>query len=87
MSPVRATPTATPTVGAPVKAIAVSVGATGGVLLGNAMQFLEHLWDMSDTLNGLMAVPNLVALLILSGEVRRLVSDFDKKRRSGEIKI
>jgi AGCS family alanine or glycine:cation symporter len=63
------------------------VGATGGVLLGNAMQFLEHLWDMSDTLNGLMAVPNLVALLILSGEVRRLVSDFDKKRRSGEIKI
>ena len=63
------------------------VGATGGVLLGNANQFLTHLWDMSDTLNGLMAVPNLIALLILSGEIRRLVSDFDKKRRSGELKI
>ncbi len=65
----------------------ILVGASGGVLLGDAMGFLEHLWDLSDTLNGLMAAPNLVALLLLSGEVRRLVKDFDEKRRSGELKI
>lgn len=67
--------------------VVLLLGASGGVLLGDAMGFLEHLWDLSDTLNGLMAAPNLVALLLLSGEVRRLVKDFDDKRRSGELKI
>ena len=67
--------------------IVILLGASGGVLLGDAMGFLEHLWDLSDTLNGLMAAPNLVALLLLSGEVRRLVKDFDEKRRSGELKV
>ncbi|MGI6252204.1 MAG: alanine/glycine:cation symporter family protein [Aminivibrio sp.] len=67
--------------------IVILLGASGGVLLGDAMGFLEHLWDLSDTLNGLMAAPNLVALLLLSGEVRRLVRDFDEKRRSGELKV
>ena len=33
------------------------VGATGSGTL---------MWDISDTLNGLMAIPNLVALLLLS---------------------
>ena len=65
----------------------IVLGAAGGVLLGNAGQFLTNLWDLSDTLNGLMAAPNLVALLILSGEMRRLVKDFDEKRRTGKIKV
>ncbi|NLB83427.1 MAG: alanine:cation symporter family protein, partial [Synergistaceae bacterium] len=65
----------------------IVLGAAGGVLLGNAGQFLTNLWDLSDTLNGLMAAPNLVALLILSGEMRRLVKDFDEKRRTGKLKI
>jgi alanine or glycine:cation symporter, AGCS family len=34
------------------------VGAIGGLTL---------VWDVADTLNGLMAVPNLIALLVLSG--------------------
>ncbi len=34
------------------------VGAVGG---------LELIWDIADTLNGLMAAPNLVALLVLGG--------------------
>ena len=33
------------------------VGATGSGTL---------MWDISDTLNGLMAIPNLIALLFLS---------------------
>ncbi len=67
--------------------VVILLGASGGVLLGDAMGFLTHLWDLSDTLNGLMAAPNLVALLLLSGEVRRLVKDFDDKRRSGSLKV
>ncbi len=65
----------------------IVVGAAGGVFLGDAAGFLSNLWDLSDTLNGLMAAPNLVALLLLSGELRKLVKDFDEKRRDGTLKV
>ena len=66
--------------------IIVFLGAAGGTLLGDAAAFLTNLWDLSDTLNGLMAAPNLVALLLLSNEIRRLVKDFDAKKKSGALK-
>jgi AGCS family alanine or glycine:cation symporter len=38
------------------------------------------MWDISDTLNGLMAIPNLIALLLLSGVVVKITREyFDKK--------
>ncbi|MBT9134850.1 MAG: Amino-acid carrier protein AlsT [Firmicutes bacterium] len=37
---------------------------------------LTQVWDIADTLNGLMAIPNLVALLLLSGTVVALTKDF-----------
>lgn len=43
------------------------VGATGSGTL---------MWDISDTLNGLMALPNLVALLLLSGVVAKITKDY-----------
>jgi alanine or glycine:cation symporter, AGCS family len=38
----------------------------------------EHkaIWNVADTLNGLMAIPNLIALVVLSGVVVKLVKDF-----------
>ena len=33
-------------------------------------------WDISDTLNGLMALPNLIALLLLSGTVFKLTRNY-----------
>lgn len=33
-------------------------------------------WDVSDTLNGLMAIPNLIALLLLSGTVSELTRKY-----------
>ena len=45
----------------------VFVGAVGG---------LTVVWDIADTLNGLMAIPNLIALLVLSGTVTKLVKDY-----------
>ena len=43
------------------------VGATGSGTL---------MWDIADTLNGAMAIPNLVALLLLSGAVASITRDY-----------
>ena len=37
---------------------------------------LGLLWDIADTFNGLMSIPNLIALLLLSGTVVRLTKEF-----------
>ena len=34
------------------------------------------MWDIADTLNGLMAIPNLIALLMLSGTVAALTKKY-----------
>ena len=73
--------------------IMILIGAGGQSLMefmgigAGANSFLTHLWDMADTLNGLMAIPNLIGLLMLSGVLRKIVTDFDSKRKSGEIEI
>ncbi len=61
--------------------VVIVIGAYGG-----GGRFLAAIWDMSDTMNGLMAAPNLVALLWVSNELRKLVKDFDNKRRNGLLK-
>jgi AGCS family alanine or glycine:cation symporter len=48
------------------------LGATGS---------LHVVWDVADTLNGLMALPNLVALLLLSPVVARSLRDFAERER------
>ncbi|MDY0284076.1 MAG: alanine:cation symporter family protein, partial [Synergistaceae bacterium] len=58
----------------------VVLGGWGGA------EILTNLWDLSDTLNGLMAIPNLVGLLLLTKELRRLTADFDAKLKSGELR-
>ena len=54
--------------------IAIVIGSVGG---------LEFVWDLADTANGLMAIPNLIALLGLSGVVVTLGNEFfDKYERT-----
>jgi AGCS family alanine or glycine:cation symporter len=50
--------------------VAAFLGATGS---------LHVVWDVADTLNGLMALPNLVALLVLSPVVARALRDFTER--------
>ncbi len=45
------------------------------VFLG-AMWKIDFVWAISDTLNGLMAVPNLIAIFALGGVVVKLSADF-----------
>ena len=37
---------------------------------------LGLLWSIADTFNGLMSIPNLMALLLLSGTVAKLTKEF-----------
>ena len=37
---------------------------------------LGLLWSIAETFNGLMAIPNLIALFLLSGTVFRLVKEY-----------
>ena len=48
------------------------------VMVGATVQ-LQRVWQLADTLNGLMAVPNLIALAALSGTVFRLTKDFFRR--------
>ena len=58
----------------------IVIGAMGAKLIGSeGNQFLNNIWDISDTLNGLMALPNLIGLLILSVTLKRIVTDYDDK--------
>ncbi len=41
---------------------------------------LGLLWSIADTFNGLMAIPNLIALFLLSGTVVKLVKGYHPKR-------
>ena len=44
------------------------------ILIGATLK-LQLVWDIADTLNGFMAIPNLVALLGLSGVVVKLTKE------------
>ena len=48
------------------------VGATGSGTL---------MWDIADTLNGMMAIPNLIALLLLSGVVVDITKEYFKDKK------
>ena len=41
-------------------------------------------WGLADTFNGLMAFPNLIALILLSGVVARETRSFLKRQKAGE---
>lgn len=51
----------------------IVMGAIGG---------LEPLWDLADTLNGLMAIPNLIGVFALSGMVIKLTKEYFQKERA-----
>ena len=49
------------------------------MVIGGAVADLSLVWDISDTLNGLMAIPNLIALLLLSPVVIKLTREHFRK--------
>lgn len=53
------------------------VGSIGG---------LKVVWDIADTFNGLMAIPNLIGLFILSNAIRNLLKDYIKSQKENRKK-
>lgn len=48
---------------------------------------MKLVWSISDTFNGLMAIPNLLAVLFLSKKVFALTKDYLVRRKKGQLKI
>ena len=51
------------------------------VAIIGATQDLGLIWSISDTCNGLMAIPNLIAVFLLSGTVMKLVKEYMDKQK------
>lgn len=54
------------------------------VMLGTIAS-LDVVWNLADTFNGLMAIPNLIGLVLLAGVVVKETKDFQARRKSGEL--
>lgn len=50
-------------------------------IIGATMN-LGLIWSIAETFNGLMAIPNLIALFLLSGTAVRLTKDYFAKERT-----
>ena len=52
------------------------------VIFFGAISRLEFVWSVSDVFNGLMALPNLIGLLLLSGVIARGVRAYFERERA-----
>ena len=50
------------------------------MIVVGATTSLDIVWDVADTFNGLMAIPNFIALFALSGTVAKLVKEYFAER-------
>ena len=46
------------------------------MIVVGATTSLDIVWDVADTFNGLMAIPNFIALFALSGVVAKLTREY-----------
>ena len=56
------------------------------IVVGATMS-LDLAWDIADTLNGLMAIPNLIGVLTLSGTVIAITRNYIKRKLNGDNSI
>ena len=50
------------------------------IIVGSALK-VELVWDMADAFNGMMVIPNLIALLALTGMVVKVSDEYDLKHK------
>lgn len=49
-----------------------------------AVSSVQLVWDLSDTFNGLMAIPNLIGVILLSGTVFKITKNYKRRKFQGE---
>lgn len=52
------------------------------IAIVGATMNLAVIWGIAETFNGLMALPNLIALLLLSGKVKELAADYFERHKN-----
>lgn len=55
------------------------------IVIGATMN-LNLAWDIADTLNGLMAIPNLIGVLLLSGTVISIIKNYYDRKAGNNVK-
>ena len=55
------------------------------VVIAGSVANLKLVWDISDTLNGLMAIPNLIGILLLSPVVIKLTKEHFNGVKAGKL--
>ncbi len=51
----------------------------GGAVMGDNLA-----WDLADTFNGLMMIPNLIGVIVLSGQVKRITQNYIDRHLKGK---
>jgi AGCS family alanine or glycine:cation symporter len=54
------------------------------VIVIGSISSLDVVWDIADTFNGLMAIPNFIALFALSGVVASLTREYFSRNKEKE---
>ncbi len=55
------------------------------VIVIGSISSIDVVWNITDTLNGLMAIPNFIALFALSGVVAKLTRDFFAEQKEAKL--
>ena len=55
------------------------------VIMLGCVSSLDLVWNISDTFNGLMAIPNLLAVILLHGQVVGEIKDYMKRRKENKL--
>lgn len=55
------------------------------ILIVGCVAKLDIVWNISDTFNGLMAIPNLFAVILLHGQVMDEIKSYLKRRKEGKL--
>ena len=56
----------------------------GSVFVG-AIFAVTFVWEITDTVTGLMTIPNIIALIILAPQTKAAYKKFLKRRSEGEL--
>ena len=46
---------------------------------------MTFVWEITDTVTGLMVIPNIIALIFLAPQTKAAYKNFLKKRSAGEL--
>lgn len=52
------------------------------IVLGSAGK-VDFVWNLSDMFNGIMVIPNLIALILLRKEIKSILKHYDESRQDG----